>query len=1076
VKHTSKEMIGLFALFLLVVFLVLFGLWFDNAKAQGRPPDITIADWSGGINSKWSPFLLAPNEMLECNNYMLNLERGSLVLRKGDIKRTDSLDQIFINSTPGVGVLNQTGVVTSVDSFTNLSVDKWRSYNLTVDDTNDVQPTGFWEADTAWLVSDSLTFAVIVQYSKFEATKYTISFPSTSVVFDVDDQVTMGLAGTSGSVDTVSVGAGGITGIYAFYEKPRDKKLLAITPGFGENNARWSTLLSSLTNKYQPEVFLADYISFGETPIWATFGGNVFLALPEQRPIVTNVTNTSRLVPLAPGQSEIVPIRFKGVDSVYWGKANDGATDTSMQRDTTGFGLVGGSSSCCDSVIDNVYDQNGTFRYTTYSRPFFSGAVDTSPDSLVDSLYDRMGYVSHEVTLFDQNALLVNATAQVNDSVETSQADSIIIVFARTKGYQNEIRPDVDSFYWISYLISDDLSILDTFKLIDSIPDDSLGSRDYPFVGAPRGILQADTSFIDSVYDLQDPTSFDRHLTYTAPGMPKFVSRTSAANLDNDWWPLAIDIDSSGQKEHRGWAIMVTVVDTVLLGLFSDSSANLVIPTGFSALLGGDDSTSSMTYNIPKLPIRETNKVRVVWRAEFKLQPAPDSFIFITDTILIVNRDIIKEFVIQREELEGREFVQSFSSDGRFENLTFRESVPGDSTIVQSAFFPVGIIRDPAQTQFIDSLSYESWLGGGIRDNSIEIDNRWTPTDNRMDIVKGFYAFKDNLFAWTDSRLFRSELGDPRFKPFNDILFDPGNGDVIIQVSSIGPNLVVFWSSGLAELFDPVGTLPTKGSPVEGIGCIAAHSLVNFGGTIYFRAKDGIRTITSSPLKNFGVANTVISAKINDKIVDGISDSIATTMVVAVDERDGTIIWSYPSIDTMFVYYPSLSQGGIGPWTTRSGAMNQATHYDTTAVANLIKSSSLLYAKAGDQRIFEMFGSPNSFDSGVGGSYAGRVLTRPLFADWREWKLQRLAIRNTASTRDASILYRNDRLVSLPTIPQLLSLNDSTYQIISIASLEPSSYWSLDFRGGVDIGAGTDTDTLRTFYIWGSHAGEVDTK
>lgn len=1065
-----------------ILFLILAAV--TVAFAQGKPPNIIMRDFSGGINSKWSPFLIADNEMLACNNYMLNLEVGALVLRQGDIKRTDSLDVIVTNVTPGIPALNQTGVITSVDSSIGGGNDL-RIYDLVVDDTNAVQATGFWDGETAFLLPDSTTTALIDFYAKIGATTYRLGIVSTSLKFTDDDAVTMGLAGTAGSADTLEVGSGGITGLYALYQKPRTKNLLAVLPGFGTNRERWSRLQSSLTNKYQPEVFLADFIGKGATPIWETWQGLAYVAIDGQRPIVTNVTNTSRLVPLAPGQSEIVP-SDPGLDSVYWGKAFDGVADTFMQRDTTAFGLVGGSSSCCDSVIGNVYDQNGTYFYTTYSRPFFSGAVNVSPDSIVDSLYNRSGYVSHKVSLFNKNAVLVNATAQVNDSVSTDKADSVIIVFARTRGYLNDIKPDVDSFFWIHYLVTNDLNVLDTFKLIDSIPDDSLGNRNFPFLGAPRGILQIDTSFVDSVYDLNNiATSQDRHLSYTAPGMPKFVGRT-VADPGSNWWPLHPDTITEN-REHRGWSYMYTVVDTILLGLFSDSSANLVISTGFSAALGGTDSTSSITINVPSLPLRETNKVRVVWRAEWKFQAAPDSFIFITDTIFVKANYRLTGFQISGTPVptssipQGSEFVSSFwlpqNRGDRNLAVVIRTPSAGDSNLVQTGFFPVGIIRDPTEVQFIDSLSWKSWLGGGKRDNSIRVDDRWIPTDNRMDIVKGFHAFKDNMFAWTDSRLFRSDLGDPRFKPYNDILFDPENGDVITQVTDIGPNLLVFWSSGLVELFDPVATLPTKGAPLEGIGCVAPNSLVNFGGTVFFRAKDGIRTISSSPLKNFGVANTVISAKINDRIVDGISDSIATTMVVAVDELNGVIIWCYPSIDTMFVYYPALARNGVGPWTTRSGSFFQATHYDTTTVAQIIKSSSLLYSKTNDQRVFEMFGSDNAFDSGVGGSYAGRVLTRPLFADYQSWEITKLAFRNTISTRDASVFIFNDSLFNPIGVPILLTLSEATFQMIHIRPMKASSYWTLDFRGGVDIGASdTDIDTIREISVWGTPVGEVFTK
>lgn len=1038
-------------LFIIIGAIALFYIVFFASNAKAQEPSISIKDFSGGLNTKTNPFNLKLNEFVQLHNYLLNAEFGSLVLRAGDIARTDSLDKtipsdkvwecIVLDTATYFGS-GQIAIIVNCD-------DTMPSQDGLLDGINvdSLNPLGM--GGVAFTIN---TYRFIIDS---QANFITDTAAGAANLVGIGDSISVTLT----QAEFLSaVDIGGITGLYAFYSKPTTKLLMFVIPSFGSDN-RWSALYASRSNQYNPTQKLADFIYKGETPLWETWNGFTYIALPRQRPMISNGTRTTMLVPRAPGQVEVVPVVDKGITVTLHGKNFAGVDSSSVTGgpdsliiDTAAWNAVGGSAFCCDSIIDDsAWAIDGSVKYSLFRRHADTGAG-------LGNIMDLIGYVSHPIPIFDERNLIYGFPREASDTANTAvRSDSVLLYLVRTRGNPQETPKFIDSFFVIDSIISDNPSILDSFKIIDSIPNDSLGATSYPFIGVPKGIVPYDTGYVDSATDILNVSeTIARSALFSAPGAPTFIGHTEADSA-NDWWPSVPDTLSLN-RFHVGWEYGLTRFDTVLnQPIVSNMSPVLTVSTGYSvSFSGGNDSTTVITIGIPRRTALDTSQSTIVWRRQLTFSPNPDSFVVITDTVVITIR----------------------VGGGRGEPGEVRQTkirtykAHADTNIIRSAFFPIGFINNATDTIFIDSMNYVDWASGGATDRSIDLNARFNLNDNRMDIVKGFFAFKDNLFAWTDDRLFRSNLDEPVFEPFNDILFDPENGDVITQVTNVGPNLLVFYSNGLTELYDPLDILPTKGSPLDGFGCFAPQSLVNWGGSIYFGALDGIRTLSSHPVKLFGVANTVISRKINDQIIDGRSDSLKSTLVGTVGPDGQTLRFCYPSIDTTWIWHPPVNPGDdpLGAWTTRDFSFFQAIPYDTNSIEGLLRSGNTVYARTGDERVFDMeVNTATYIDSGLGlgqgTAVVGLLQTRPLFDDPNTWQISRIGLLRSGGVRNVTLSILSDDLTVL--ITELFLNTEPRYTVHAIGlnqSVFPSIRYALPSTA-------QQPDTLRRIDIWGRFIG-----
>ncbi len=985
--NSSKDAVFVVVVFLAVIAICAFMFQCDGIIAQDKP-SISLRDFSGGLNTNTNPFLLKENEFLQLHNFDITDQFGSISLRRGFKAVTDSfprpigLDSInitlyVINRVPGplppLWPLGEEFLVCSLQSA---------DYALNVG--------GLWD-NIAIKIKNDLgnpdTATVIANFNPTFTGEGSAKFTGITVYdstkFDIGDSLYAAQDTGVAFIDT-----GKVTGLYAYIDRSGRKFLASITPGFA-SGGRWSALMVSQQSKYQASVRLWPYIYRDETPIWETWKSHMFIALPRQRPLVFDGTRAVPLIPRAPGQLEIIPV----------------------------------------TTLNTTWKINGLVRYTLLEI-LTNGNVVYANDSVLkaDSVSHtavRVGYVSHEIELDDEHALIFGFPKQAPDSFHVGREDSVKYYVCRTRGRPFAGEQPFDSLFVIDSIIADTSNnFIDTLVLIDSVPDDSLGSPTYPFIGSPRGIIPFDTAFVDSVTRRND-SAFFVDSTFIAPGGPTFISRDTANNASDAWWKGSKDKQDS--TDVIGVVYFTTLLDT-LNGAISDSSPNLWVALAKPLQGTSSDSTKGIKLGIPTLTARDSGLIRILWRSRVLLSRVTELSYQVDDTVyyyLFSHRDEPTAEAIGRG-LTDEEISRSFAFANYYEVV--RGKVLAPRRVRRGVPFAAYLITSPSQDTITDTLQWVELLGAGATFTAPLGGSNWSPLDNRVSIFNGFYAFNDILFGWAGSRLYRSALDTAFiFRPFQDVAFNLDDGDEITQVAALGPNLLVFKNRSITELYDPIAGLPTKGSQNNGIGCIAPHSLVEGNGVIMFLSEFGVVSLKASQFQPFGIQTGIISHKINNLILGkpGNKRSAADMKKAVGALVDDKYLLSFPvntdpSNDTTFVYHIPLDA-----WTTYDFSFHQTTKYDTFTVEGLVQSNRLLFVRPDDERVFEFNGSPFYADSGDANAFIpGVIETHPLFTDPNYWAIREISLLRSSGSGFGvlHILNQNGVSVTNETISLTTSL------------------------------------------------------
>lgn len=951
-RLNATDVIVAIVLFLAVLFIVTLEFQCNPANAQDKP-SVSLRDFSGGLNTNTNPFLLKENEFLQLHNFDITDEFGSISLRRGFKAVTDSFprptgaDSInitlyVINRVPGplppLWPLGEEFLVCSLQSV---------DYALNVG--------GLWDNISITKKGSSPdTTTVIANFNPTFTDEGSAKFTGITVYdsskFDVGDSL-YAAQDTALANDT-----GKVTGLYSYLDRSGRKFLAVITPGFAADG-KWSALMLSQQGEYQPSVRLWPYIYKDETPIWETWKNHMFVALPRQRPLVFDGQRTVPLIPRAPGQLEIFPLATSGnIDGIVRYTLLE-----KMPNDTVIY------------VGDTV--------------------LSVGPDSGTAS---RIGYVSHEIEFDNENALLFGFPRSAPDSFQVGREDSALFYLCRTRGRPFSGEQPFDSFFVIDSFKIGDLSVLDTLTFIDTVPDDILGKiEEFPFIGAPRGIIPMDTAYVDSITKRND-SAFFIDSSFYAPGGPTYIRRDTSHNDGDSIWNNASK--DPNDSVVVGVVYFVTLLDT-LNGAISDSSPNLWVPLAKPFQGATSDSTKAIVIGVPPLTAHDSGLVRVVWRTRVILSEDEELTYLVNDTVFVVLLNTIptRTRVVTRDELERlrREGQVVFSLRIARDFITPRIARRG---VPRAAY----VLTNPAEDSVVDTLKWAELISAPNRRITSTVNSSiWSPLDNRVSILNGFYAFKDRLFGWVGSRLFMSALDTAFiFRPFQDVAFNLDDGDEITQVVALGPNLLIFKNRSIIELYEPgIDKLVSKGSQNTGIGCIAPHSLVEDNGAIIFLSELGVVSLKASQFQPFGIKTGIISHKINDLILgrSGTKRSAADLKKAVGALVDDKYLLSFPvhtdpSDDTTFVYHIPLDA-----WSTYDFSFHQATKYDTFTVEGLVQSNRLLFARNDDERIFEFGGSNFFLDSGAADAVIPGIFeTRPLFADNDYWRIHNVVLHRSS--------------------------------------------------------------------------------
>ncbi|GAF89389.1 unnamed protein product, partial [marine sediment metagenome] len=232
---------------------------------------------------------------------------------------------------------------------------------------------------------------------------------------------------------------------------------------------------------------------------------------------------------------------------------------------------------------------------------------------LTTECFNNDGYITQPIRVDDGRVLLTDFLWVGADSI-TATPDSIAVYIYRTKANPGSLDPR-DSAFYLGYLaVAEDAAELDTFVIIDSIADGSLGA------GLP--LFTEERIGIDSV------GAYDHR--YGAPsyiGMGAIFTYTAETDTTRD---AGIYHGIVPQAETLGVMYAATFIDTVT-GIESDTGRSLAIRVNVDSVsTGGKPLNYRLT--LPNYPSDDSGIVRNLYRAHI-FQITHDTTFLKYDTI-----------------------------------------------------------------------------------------------------------------------------------------------------------------------------------------------------------------------------------------------------------------------------------------------------------------------------------------------------------------------------------------------------------------------------------------------------------
>jgi hypothetical protein len=233
--------------------------------------------------------------------------------------------------------------------------------------------------------------------------------------------------------------------------------------------------------------------------------------------------------------------------------------------------------------------------------------------------------------------------------------------------------------------------------------------------------------------------------------------------------------------------------------------------------------------------------------------------------------------------------------------------------------------------------------------------------------------FDDRLFGHSGSILRWSEQANPqRWLPYYGLHVNLDDGDEITAVVPKRNHLEIFKNS---SKYIAIPNDNWDGSPrtlaykrhwtVDGIGCIAPRSIVQYNGASVYLSKSGVVHEVGSEYNSFTSNMKVLSHPI-ENLLRYAPDEKEKAVGAIKDDK----YWlSFPDKDTTYVY--DFVAGG---WSIYDYAFTQTTFYDTIHTDGLIPSSDMLFINGSTDRIFKA--DTTNADSGQGIVFSYK--TRPI--------------------------------------------------------------------------------------------------
>jgi len=577
--------------------------------------------------------------------------------------------------------------------------------------------------------------------------------------------------------------------------------------------------------------------------------------------------------------------------------------------------------------------------YTTHD-------VDMQADSV--ALFSVVGpqyqesYISQPVKAMGEKVLLTYLPVHTINSYCCSSSapgyDSISVEVYRTKANPGDITV-LDTFFMVgdyNYLkISqyDDTGYvpIDTLRIIDSLPDDS--------------ISEFGVHFIDTVLRGRDSAGA---VNGVRVGAPTFVFADTA--IAYSIFPDIFVGDDTVNVIHTKY--ICTYYDT-LIGSESDSSRSLYIQWAAS--------DSGYTIGLPPIPEYMPYYTRKLYRSfQFVNVDTLQSADSLYDTVLIVdNREergpsttysgisslngdyyFLLKLMNSNRLIECKPPFQQYSGPRKLSGpieyrVKYTNALLPDYDTITTPFLCIAEIEG-SDSAYTDTISFDSMLRGSIywRSGAPVKLNYITAFDDKLWGAVGAYVY----WSYLDSGSY--------WGAFRNIALNPDDGDEITAIAPFREYVKVYKNHSQFVLTPATDGGYTRNWVVEGIGCVAPHSIKSYNNTVIYLSEYGVVSEGAGQYLERASDAGIISIPINDILLNrNVTELRKMTAAPIVDQKYRLTL---PDKDATFVY--DLVTGGWSIWTY---SFFQATSFDTVKYAHNIPAQDLLFTKKTTEFIYK---------------------------------------------------------------------------------------------------------------------------
>ncbi|MBW1921709.1 MAG: hypothetical protein JRI81_16030, partial [Deltaproteobacteria bacterium] len=434
--------------------------------------------------------------------------------------------------------------------------------------------------------------------------------------------------------------------------------------------------------------------------------------------------------------------------------------------------------------------------------------------SITDASF-RESYITQPLIAFNEKIMHKDFVFHTVDTLCDSTDncwDDITLELYRTRAYPGNNIDDLDTFFRIDYRSNITKSVLDTLRLIDSIPDDSLGSGTY------------------ATYSIRDKDKIGRNADKTISGFrvgaPTFVGANEVAG--SNCLPPG---DTIAGMDNLALVYAMTYEDTIT-NFESDGSRYLFI------WYDSNSTDTNFRIGLPPIPGGQDHLIRKLYKAY-----AYSSIVDTSAGNTISGYDTLIRYVCFDRDVYGHDIEHCIT------DTIISERFNLDTNI--SPFYQLAAIKDSAIKTFIDTISWDSLS----HPSRALLKKSSAPTD-----LNNITAFNDRLWGISrGSRLRWSRLDTASvWNIFEDIALNLDDGDQVTAVVPMRDYIKVYKNNSQFTIYWESGRY-SRNWTVQGVGCIAPYTMTHYGNGLIYLSNQGVMRETGNVYKDKGSNYEIIS-------------------------------------------------------------------------------------------------------------------------------------------------------------------------------------------------------------------------